>query len=179
MLRLARIGGKNPNLMVRRCMQKIFKDSVLDKYTWCGTLTKAPFQEFKTICETIFLAVRRNFKKYTEYRFEAYMVEYLKHSGTRQRSVKKERKLKPKNYRLMQAHDEEEDSFDTQGEINDENKDESDSEDDESEDNDGSEDGDGSEDDDGSEDGDEIEVDDDENEEENEYEYENEDENGN
>lgn len=83
--RMTRLGGKRGNLMVRRVMKRLVTDSVLDEYTWGGTYEKGAFSHFANINDVVYKAVQGCFRKYTEYKYEKYMVDFLKHSSSRQR----------------------------------------------------------------------------------------------
>lgn len=83
------LGGDNPEAAIRYRMKYLFTDTVLDKYTWRGTAEKDPFKKFKFLNNLIYGNVRSNFTKikYARDKYNSYMVQWLKHSTTRQRTV--------------------------------------------------------------------------------------------
>ncbi|KAJ6643186.1 hypothetical protein Bhyg_08142 [Pseudolycoriella hygida] len=85
--RMDELGGSKPNEAIRLRMKYLFSDKCLDHYTWRGTHEKAPFEKLTLLNDLIFKSVRRNFKGYSRRSFNKYMVEWLKHSTTRQRTV--------------------------------------------------------------------------------------------
>lgn len=84
---MVQLGGSKPNEAIRIRMKYLFTDTVLDKYTWRGTSEKGPFEKFTFLNDLIYKSVRTNFKKFPIKQFNSYMVEWLKHSKTRQRTV--------------------------------------------------------------------------------------------
>lgn len=82
-------------------MKYLVKDHVLGAYTWRGTAEK---KALVSLNELIFQSVRNSFKNYKMNDYKDYMVQWLKHSGTRQRVVtytypnRKEPKLVNSNY---------------------------------------------------------------------------------
>lgn len=89
---MKKLGGGKPNLMVRSVMKKLITDPVLDRYTWKGTIDKKCFENLTNINDVVYDAVSGVFKKYTLYKYGKYMVEFLKHSLSRQRELVKYRK---------------------------------------------------------------------------------------
>lgn len=68
-------------------MKYLVSDTVLDQYTWCGTIKLDAFQNLVNINNLLFRSVREQFETYKRSAFNKYMVEWLKHSSTRQRTV--------------------------------------------------------------------------------------------
>lgn len=68
-------------------MKYLFADCVLERYSWRGTEKKKAFKQLKLINKTIFESVRYQFQKYRYDQYKNYVVEWLKHSRTRQRVV--------------------------------------------------------------------------------------------
>lgn len=65
-------------------------DTVLDRYTWLGTTGDAPKFAFKNLINInnlTFWSVCHQFPYYTRHEYDKYLVEWLKHSTTRQRTV--------------------------------------------------------------------------------------------
>lgn len=87
--RLDELDGQDPNASIRLKMKYLFSDTVLDEYTWRGTQEKAPFRDLKSINKLILNSVRNDFPgiKYKFFAYKKYMIEWLKHSFTRQRTV--------------------------------------------------------------------------------------------
>lgn len=81
------LGGTKANDAVRLRMKYLVIDKVLDKYTWRGTGKKKAFEKLTFLNDLIFKSVRSQFKNYTFKDFASYMVQWLKHSTTRQRTV--------------------------------------------------------------------------------------------
>lgn len=81
------LGGIKPNEAVRLKMKYLISDPVLDGYSWRGTGEKKAFQKLTFLNDLIFKSVRSQFKKYTMKDYKNYMVQWLKHSRTRQRKV--------------------------------------------------------------------------------------------
>lgn len=88
-LRCARIGGPKPHLMLRRIYKKLVIDEVLERYTWTGTKTKGAFQNFTYINKVVQQSIRMIYPMYTESEYETYMVDFLRHSKSRQRPQSK------------------------------------------------------------------------------------------
>ncbi len=84
---MAELGGKSANESVRIRMKYLITDKVLDGYTWRGTGEKKAFDKLTHLNDLIYKNVRLQFKKYTYKEYQSYMVQWLKHSGTRQRQV--------------------------------------------------------------------------------------------
>lgn len=85
--RIAELGGRTANEAVRLRMKYLITDSVLDGYTWRGTGEKKAFEKLTFLNDLIYKSVRLQFRKYTNKEYQTYMVQWLKHSGTRQRTV--------------------------------------------------------------------------------------------
>lgn len=68
-------------------MKYLFSDSVLDEYTWRGTADLAPFKQLTAVNSLIFRSVRTHSSKYKYKSYKDYMVQWIKHSTTRQRTV--------------------------------------------------------------------------------------------
>lgn len=68
-------------------MKYLFSDPVLDKYTWRGTAELAPFKQLTAVNSLIFRSVRAYSSKYKYKSYKNYIVEWIKHSTTRQRTV--------------------------------------------------------------------------------------------
>lgn len=83
------LGGTDPNAAVRERMKYLFNNKVMDKYTWGGTAKLDAFNSFKSLNNLIYNNVRANFPKikYSKDKFRKYMVQWIKHSTTRQRTV--------------------------------------------------------------------------------------------
>lgn len=68
-------------------MKYLFTDQVLDRFTWRGTADLKAFEKLTSINALIYKGIRSRFKKYTFKEYQTYMVEWIKHSTTRQRTV--------------------------------------------------------------------------------------------
>lgn len=68
-------------------MKYLIIDQVLEHYTWKGTGEKKAFVKLTFLNDLIFKSVRSQFPKYTFKAYKTYMVQWLKHSKTRQRTV--------------------------------------------------------------------------------------------
>lgn len=68
-------------------MKYLITDLVLDRYTWRGTGEKKSFEKLTFLNDLLYKSVCSQFKKYTFKAFKGYMVQWLKHSTTRQRTV--------------------------------------------------------------------------------------------
>lgn len=69
-------------------MKYLIKDHVLEGYTWCGTINKKPFKKLVYLNDLIFKSVRDELKNgYKFGQYKSYMIQWLKHSRTRQRTV--------------------------------------------------------------------------------------------
>lgn len=68
-------------------MKYLIADCVLEHYTWNGTGEKKAFKKLIFLNDLIFKSVRSHFTKYTYKAYKTYMVQWLKHSKTRQRTV--------------------------------------------------------------------------------------------
>jgi len=85
---LDEITGDKPNKSIRLKMKFLFTDTVLDLYTWRGTDEKQSFRKLKTLNDLIFTSVRQQFgSKYKRHEYNKYMVQWIKHSKSRQRTV--------------------------------------------------------------------------------------------
>lgn len=87
MNRLGQLGGKKPNEAIRLRMKYLITDQVLDHFTWRGTGEKNAFEKLTFLNDLIFKSVRQNFKNLSFKDYQSYMVQWLKHSTTRQRTV--------------------------------------------------------------------------------------------
>lgn len=76
---------KNPKKTVRGIMTYLITDQVLDSYTWLGTSDLEPFKKFTSINNLIYRIART--KEFKRIDYDRYMVQWLKHSTTRQRTV--------------------------------------------------------------------------------------------
>lgn len=68
-------------------MKYLIADTVLERYTWRGTGDKKAFEKLTFLNDLLYKSVCSQFKKYTLKEFQLYMVQWLKHSKTRQRTV--------------------------------------------------------------------------------------------
>lgn len=69
-------------------MKYLFSDRVLDNYTWRGVGTElAPFKQLTAVNSLIYRSVRTYSPKYKYKSYKSYIVQWLKHSTTRQRIV--------------------------------------------------------------------------------------------
>lgn len=68
-------------------MKYLVSDQVLDRYTWRGTGEKKAFEKLTFLNALIYKSVRSQFKKFSFKEYKTYMVQWLKHSKTRQRTV--------------------------------------------------------------------------------------------
>lgn len=85
--RLDQLGGKDANQAIREKMKYLIADTVLERYTWRGTGDKKAFEKLTFLNDLLYKSVCSQFKKYTLKEFQLYMVQWLKHSKTRQRTV--------------------------------------------------------------------------------------------
>lgn len=106
--RLDELGAANEKKAIRLKMKYLFADSVLERYSWRGTEKKKPFMQLKLINKTVFESVRHQFQKYRYDQYKAYIIEWLKHSRTRQRIVT----YKYPNARKVQSVDDDDDDDD-------------------------------------------------------------------
>ena len=88
------LNGDDPNKSIRLTMKYLISDPILDGYTWRGTVTppKRAFKELVNLNRLIFKSVRASlepskFKKYKFLQYKNYMIQWLKHSRSRQRIV--------------------------------------------------------------------------------------------
>ncbi len=56
-------------------------------YTWRGTGEKKAFEKLVHLNDLIYKSIQQQFRKYTYKEYSSYMVQWLKHSRTRQRTV--------------------------------------------------------------------------------------------
>lgn len=104
-------------------MRYIVCDSLLKDYTWKGTTKKKPgFFKLKRICKTLYLSVKKCFRKYTQSKFNIYLADYVK-----QASVRYKRKLEQQDAENESAGDDDED-YDEENEKGKESGEESESE---------------------------------------------------
>lgn len=69
-------------------MKYLFIDPVLELYTWRGTEDKKPFKSLRSINSLIYQSVRLQFgQQYKKHEYKAYMIQWLKHSKSRQRVI--------------------------------------------------------------------------------------------
>lgn len=68
-------------------MKYLISDPVLENFTWRGTEEKRSFKKLELLNDLIFKSVRSQFKNYKVSEYCKYMVEWLKHAKTRQRTV--------------------------------------------------------------------------------------------
>lgn len=85
--RLNEITASNTNKALRLKMKYLFTDVVLERYTWLGTDKKRPFKSLKSLNNLLYMSVRQQFKNYNRFEYKSYMVQWLKHSKSRQRKV--------------------------------------------------------------------------------------------
>lgn len=91
------ITGDSAKKSIRLKMKYLF--TVLERYTWLGTETKKPFKSLKSLNNLLYQSVREQFgqksqqfgqkghQKYKLHEYQSYMVQWLKHSRSRQRTV--------------------------------------------------------------------------------------------
>lgn len=72
---------------IRLKMKYLFTDDALEKYSWRGTEKKKSFKQLKAVNAIIYQSVRDQFRKYRMEQYKGYMVQWLKLSKTRQRTV--------------------------------------------------------------------------------------------
>lgn len=68
-------------------MKYLFADVALEGYTWNGTIKKKPFKELKSLKNLILQSVRVDFINYKYEDFKSYMMTWIKHARSRQRTV--------------------------------------------------------------------------------------------
>lgn len=81
------ITGGDAKKAIRLKMKYLFTDPVLDRYTWRGTDKKHSFKSLKSLNNLLLMSVRQQFESYKRFEYNAYMVQWLKHSTSRQRIV--------------------------------------------------------------------------------------------
>lgn len=81
------ITGDDAKKAIRLKMKYLFTDPVLERYTWRGTDKKSPFKSLKSLNNLLYMSVRLQFKNYKLFEYKTYMVQWLKHSRSRQRKV--------------------------------------------------------------------------------------------
>lgn len=82
------MAGDTARKSIRLKMKYLFTDPVLDRYTWRGTEKKKSFKSLKSLNNLLYSSVRQQFgQKYKRHEFNSYMVQWLKHSRSRQRTV--------------------------------------------------------------------------------------------
>lgn len=85
--RLDELGGTKENQAIRFRMRYLISDTVLERYTWRGTGDKRAFEKLIYLNDLVFRSVRSNFKKFSYKEYKTYMVQWIKHAKTRQRTV--------------------------------------------------------------------------------------------
>lgn len=85
--RLDQLGGKTENQAIREKMKYLIVDTVLERHTWRGTGEKKAFEKLTFLNDLLYKSVCSQFKNYTYKEFKSYMVQWLKHSKTRQRTL--------------------------------------------------------------------------------------------
>lgn len=68
-------------------MKYLFTDQVLENYTWRGTADKGPFKSLKALNHLILRSVRDRCPSTARDEYKDYMIQWLKHARTRQRTV--------------------------------------------------------------------------------------------
>lgn len=68
-------------------MKYLISDRALEHYTWRGTAEKKSFKQLQSLNDLIFRSVREQFQHCKRVDFSSYMVQWLKHARTRQRTV--------------------------------------------------------------------------------------------
>lgn len=86
--RLDELTAEEEKKVIRLKMKYLFADEILEGYSWRGTEKKRAFKQLKNVNQIIFESVRSQFRKYRYDQYKKYMIEWLKHSRTRQRTVK-------------------------------------------------------------------------------------------
>lgn len=85
--RLKQLGGNNAKKAIRLIMKYLFTDTCLDQFTWRGTGDLGAFKQFVFLNQLIYSIVCSQFEKHTLEQYQSYMVQWIKHSTTRQRNV--------------------------------------------------------------------------------------------
>lgn len=80
---MQQIGGKDKKNCTINILKYLFKDEVLQQFTFGGTKEKGTFKNFIEINNLIKMANRKQFENYTDEEHKIYMQDYLKQAKFR------------------------------------------------------------------------------------------------
>lgn len=69
--------------MCRRILKHCFKDKLLARFTMYGTSNKQPFNVFKEVLSTIYMAVTKKFPGTTNHELDTWFKNYVKFATNR------------------------------------------------------------------------------------------------